>query len=331
MRYLKWLLLAVAAMAGVYLFGPQPSEPLYNKALPTVPAEAHQLEQYVQKLESGRKLKAGNNAMIVWYDSLRRKTPFAIVYLHGFSASREEGHPVHSNVAKKFGCNLYLSRLSEHGIDTAEAMINLTADGLWESAKQALTIGRQMGEKVIVMGTSTGGSLALQLAANYPDIAALVLMSPNIEINNSKARILNDPWGLQIARMVTGSDYNYARNKTSQYKKFWYYQYRLESAVQLQEYLETAMTKETFSAVRQPVLSLYYYKDSTHQDPVVKVSAIREMMKELGTPAGLKQEMSIPTAANHVLGSHVLSQDIPAVENAINNFLEKVVGLVPKN
>ncbi|TDH20638.1 alpha/beta hydrolase [Segetibacter sp. 3557_3] len=329
MRYIKWLLLAAAAMTGVYLFGPQPSDPLYRKALPDVPSGSQQLEQYVQQLETARKIKPGNNAMIVWNDSLRQKTPFAIVYLHGFSASREEGNPVHMNIARKFGCNLYLSRLAEHGIDTVDAMINLTADGLWESAKQALAIGRQLGEKVIIMGTSTGGSLALQLAATYPDIAALVLMSPNIEINNAKAGILNDPWGLEIARQVTGSEYNYAKNNTPEYKKYWYYQYRLESAVQLQEYLETAMTKATFAAVRQPVLSLYYYRDAEHQDPVVKVSAIRQMMKLLGTPANQRRALSIPTAGHHVLGSHIVSQDTPAVEKATGDFLVEVVGMMP--
>ena len=100
-----------------------------------------------------------------------------------------------------------LSRLAEHGIDTTEKLVNLTADKLWESSKEAYSIASQLGKKVIVMGTSTGASLALMLAANYPEIHSLILLSPNIKIFDSNAWILNNPWGLQLARMINGSDY----------------------------------------------------------------------------------------------------------------------------
>ena len=120
--------------------------------------------------------------------------------MHGFSASQEEGNPVHRNIAKQFGCNLYLSRLAEHGIDTTDALINLTADKLWGSSKQAYAIGKQLGNKVILMGTSTGATEALQLAATYSDVAGIILLSPNIAINDPNAWLLNNRWGLQIAR-----------------------------------------------------------------------------------------------------------------------------------
>src|SRR5258708_39190542 len=98
--------------------------------------------------------------------------------------------------------------MAEHGIDTVDAMVNLTADNYWESAKQALAIGKQLGDKVILMGTSTGGTFALQLAATYPDmVTALVLLSPNIAINDPTAWVLNNHWGLQVAHLVTKPDY----------------------------------------------------------------------------------------------------------------------------
>jgi hypothetical protein len=61
-----------------------------------------------------------------------------VVYIHGFSASQEEGDPVHYTFAKKFGCNLFLNRLADHGVDTTEPLLNVTADKLWSSAKEAL-------------------------------------------------------------------------------------------------------------------------------------------------------------------------------------------------
>src|SRR5690242_20557546 len=190
MRKIKWVLLVVAVLAVIYLLGPHPSTPVYSNAMPAVPAEPAALVSYVQQQEAGHKIKPDNEARIVWAnDSLQHKTEYALVYLHGFTASQGEGDPVHRDLAKKFGCNLYLSRLAEHGIDTTEPMVNLTSDNLWETAKQALAIGKQLGNKVILVGTSTGGTLALKLAAEYPDVYALILMSPNIEINDGTAWI----------------------------------------------------------------------------------------------------------------------------------------------
>jgi pimeloyl-ACP methyl ester carboxylesterase len=178
MKFFKWLGLIVLLLIVIYFLGPQPSSPKYDKELPQIPFAPDQLEKYVGDHEALHKIKPDNEARIIWFnDSSKTKTEYAVVYLHGFSASQEEGDPVHTNFAKTFGCNLYLSRLAEHGLDTTDAMVNLTADKLWNSAKEAFAIGKQLGKKVILIGTSTGGTLALKLAAEYPEIAALFLLS----------------------------------------------------------------------------------------------------------------------------------------------------------
>ena len=331
MRFLKKLLIVLLVLVIVYFLGPHPSNPVYAKGLPTVPAIASGLETYISQQEAQHQIKKDNEARIVWAnDSLKQKTEYALVYLHGFSACQEEGNPVHRNLAKQFGCNLYLSRLSQHGIDTADALLNMTAENLWESAKQAYAIGKQLGNKVILVGTSTGGTLALQLAAAYPEIAGLVLLSPNIAINDPNAWLLNDPWGLQIARLVKGSKFNTGGKDTPEYKQYWNKEYRLEATVQLEEMLETTMNKATFESVKQPTLTLYYYKDEEHQDPVVKVSAMKEMMSQLGTPADLKKMIPIPEAGTHVLGSPIQSKDIISVEKEAAGFLQNTMHLLPK-
>jgi esterase/lipase len=328
MRFLKRLLIVLVVLTIVYFLGPHPSKPVYSEQLPEIPASSVALENYIRQQESEHKLKPDNEARIVWAnDSLKQKTAYAIVYLHGFSACQEEGNPVHRNIAKEFGCNLYLSRLSQHGIDTSDALYNMTAENLWESAKQAYAIGKQLGKKVILMGTSTGGTLALQLAAAYPEIAGLVLYSPNIAINDPNAWLLNDPWGLQIARLVKKSKFNTAGHDEPVYRQYWNYQYRLEATVQLEELLETTMNKETFEKVKQPVLTLCYYKDEQHQDPVVKVSAMRTMMEELGTPKEQKKMVPIPDAGTHVLASPIQSKDIVSVQHQTEDFLKEVMHL----
>lgn len=324
----KWLIAIPVLLVLVYFVGPSPNTPGYSNVMPQVPSSPS-LENYISKTEQQHHLKPDNEARIIWNnDSLKNKTEYAIVYLHGFSASQFEGAPTHRNIAKMFGCNLFLSRLAEHGIDTVDALINLTADEYWESAKEALAIGKQLGKKVILMGTSTGGSNALQLAATYPDdVAALILLSPNIAINDPNAWILNNHWGIEIANMVKGSHYNTARDTRPVYKQYWNYQYRLEAAVALEEYLETTMVPGTFKKVNQPVLLLYYYKDEQHQDRVVKVSAMKKMYDELGTAANLKREIAMPNTGDHVIASPFKSHDAMGVQNEIEKFMEEVLNL----
>ncbi|HVM87497.1 MAG TPA: alpha/beta hydrolase [Puia sp.] len=323
----KWLWAIPVILITIYLLGPAPVKPVYRTEMPAVPADPVQLETYIKNNEAAHKIKPDNEARVSWYnDSAKQKTEYSIVYLHGFSASQAEGDPVHRNLAKKFGCNLFLSRLAEHGIDTTDAMINLTADEYWESAKQALAIGKQIGHKVILLATSTGGTNALQLAAVYPDdVAALILMSPNIAINNSNAWLLNNHWGLQIAHLILGSDYVTTKDNRPIYKQYWNWQYRAEAAAALEEMLETTMTKETFEKVKQPVQLLYFYKDEQHQDSVVKVSAMLKMFDELGTADSLKRKKAMPNAGTHVLGSYIKSHDVEGVQKEIEKFMTEVL------
>jgi esterase/lipase len=323
----RWLLVAAGILV-LYWVGPNPADPVYTNDLPVLSDSPQQLEMYVAEQEKKHQIKPDNQARIVWYnDSLKNTTEYALVYLHGFSASQEEGNPVHRNLAKAFGCNLYLARLAEHGIDTSDALLNYTAEGLWQTAKEAYAIGKKLGKKVILMGTSTGGTVALQLAAAFPEIAGIILYSPNIAINDPNAWLLNNPWGLQIARLVKGSNFNTAGQDDSTYKKYWNHTYRLEATVQLQELLETTMVTATFGAVRQPVLALYYFKDENNQDKVVKVSAIQKMMQELGTPDSLKRSVAMANTGNHVLASPIVSKDVSGVEKETSTFLQQVMKL----
>jgi esterase/lipase len=324
MRILKIVILSILALFVIYFLGPQPPKPVLNEVLPTV-ASINDLDASIADMEATHKIKPNNEAKIIWADSSKTQTEYAIVYLHGFSASQMEGDPVHQNIAKQFHCNLYLARLAEHGIDTTEDLMNLTAENYWESAKLAYAIGKQIGKKVILMSTSTGGTLALQLAANYPEIAGLILYSPNIEIFDPSAPLLNNPWGLQIGRTVLKSNYVDIKYKDSAYPTYWNKHYRIEAVVALQNLLEATMTKATFKKIHQPTLALYYYKDEAHQDNVVKVKAIQKMMQQIATPSNLKMEMAMPNTGNHVLASPIVSKDIVSVEQATAKFMKEVI------
>jgi esterase/lipase len=320
MRILKISLASLVLLAIIYLLGPSPKTPVFDNQLPNIPTNIS-VDDYVSNMEKGHAIKPMNQAKIVWADSTHQPTDYAIVYLHGFSASQMEGDPVHRAIAKKFHCNLYLARLAEHGIDTSEALMNLTAENYWESAKLAYAIGKRIGKKVILMSTSTGGTLSLQLAANYPEIAGLIMYSPNIEVNNPAAFLLNNPWGLQIGRIVMHGNYNNVHYTNPVYPKYWNTHYRIEAIVALQNLLEATMTKDLFQKVHQPTLALYYYKDKAHQDHVVKVRATQKMFATIATPDSLKQLLAMPKTGNHVLASPIVSQDVDGVERVTAAFI----------
>ena len=329
MRFLKWLGILLVILIFVYFLGPQPPTPKYNNQLPAIPSDAAALEKYIATNESKHKLKPDNEARILWFnDSTKEKTNFAVVYLHGFSASQEEGDPVHQEFAKKFGCNLYLARLAEHGIDTTNPLANYTAEKSWRSAVEAYAIGRQLGQKVILVSTSTGSTLALKLCAEYPEIAANIMMSPNIAINDPNAWMLNNHWGLQIAEIVEGK-YRTTDDTSAISAQYWNHRYSTRSLVQLEELLESTMKESTFKKVTQPALMLYYFKDKDHQDPVLKVSSMKRMLTQLATPDSLKRQVPIPNADNHVLASPIKSKDTESVKKEIENFAIEILRLHP--
>lgn len=316
----KTILIIFSAIILLYLVGPSPQF-AHDHRLPEIDESPDSLEKYISEKENNPGIKPDNKARIIWYDSSRTKTPFSIVYLHGFRASQKEGDPIHQKIAKGFGCNLYLNRLPEHGIDTTDAFIDFTADKLWENVKEALAIGKAIGDKVIIISTSTGGTAAIYLASQFPDdIYALINMSPNIEINNATAFILNNHWGVQVAKLSQGGNYvEFEEDNTTSI--YWTPKIRIESLAHLEEFVEETMTEETFSKVKTPSLTLYYYKNEVEQDPVLKVEAMLRMHKQLATPDSLKSAIAIPNAGAHCIGSDLTSKDIDGVFNQIEIFL----------
>lgn len=331
MRKFKIILLVIAGLFILYFAGPQMPEPVLNRDLPVIEGS---VENWVAGMEkkSGKPIKPGCEAKIVRAgDSARESTEYALLYLHGFSASWREGAPVNEDFARRYGCNAYFARLASHGEVTDNPLIDMTPDRLYETAREALAVARKLGHKVIIMGCSTGCTLALKLAADFPGMVdGLILYSPNIQIKQKTAAILSGPWGLQIARLNYGGDFSVSGDDpNSEICKYWYCRYRAEGPVYLQQLLDVTMNKELFSNVKCPVFMGYYFKDEQHQDQVVEVKAALRMFSELGTPESVKTKMAFPGAGGHVIACDLTSGSVSEVRIATFEFAEKILGLNP--
>lgn len=330
-RFLKSSLIVLMCILVAYLIGPQPLPPQLDAQLPVVSTDLMALEQDIQIREKNTKyLKADNQARIIWADSLqKKKTPYALVYLHGFTASYAEGSPIHKAFAKRYGCNLYLPRLDGHGLNNPEPLLEVSPESLLASAKEAVAIGQQLGEKTILMCTSTGATMGLFIASQHPEIEALIIYSPLIDFHLAILDILDKPWGLQIARLVRGGKYNIRENVSDLGKQYWTTKFRLEGTVALKS-LEAALTKkEVFKSIKQPLFMGYYYKDEAHQDKTISVSAAKEMFQNLGTPDSLKVAQAFPNAGEHVIGSYITNKNWRKVRDATFKFAEEVLQLKP--
>ena len=312
-----------------YMVGPKAPAPSLNPEPISNAISIDSLDDWLAHKEGAFKtLKPGNGAEMVWFNDSIAKTEYAVVYLHGFTATQEEGNPVHRAFAKQYGCNLYLARLYGHGLDTAEALIDITPENYLQSAKEAIAIGKQIGHKVIVMCTSTGGTLGLYLAAHDPQIEALICYSPNIDIFDPTSQILTQPWGLQLVRLVMGSEYR-QYEASEEFKKYWQTKYRIEGLVTVRSLIDHTMTKETFAWIKQPVFVGAYYKDDEQQDKVGSVKAMREMMPLLGTSEARKRMVEFPNVGAHVMASPIRSKDVESVRQETFKFAEEVIGLAP--
>ena len=327
MKILKKLVIFLALLIGLYLIGPQVASPDLSKSIPQLDYDLPALSSWIESREAAfENIKPNNESKVVFFDSIPKKTPYSILYFHGFSSSTEEGNPVHINLANALGANIYLPRLFGHGLVEEEPMIDFTADKYLDNAREALAVAKLMGEQVIVVASSNGGTLGL-LLGDDPQVAALVLYSPNVGIIDPASKLLTLPWGLELARFVLGDNY-YTMGKITEAKKgYWTTRYRIEPLLHIQKLIEVSMNPITFSKITAPVFLGYYYKNEEEQDDVVSVAKILEMFDQLGTPAINKTKVAFPDAGDHVISSYLTTSNHHQVEEATLKFLKQHLNL----
>ena len=325
-RYLIPLLF-LGLLFVVFLTGPKPDFPNYTSKIEPLKMSLAETEAFVSQKHKGVKnFKAGNESYILWADSSKQKTEYSIVYLHGFSASPMEGDPIHKEFAQRYGANLYVPCLAKHGILDKESFKDLTPKDLVDSAKEAIAIGNILGEKVIVLSCSTGGTLSAYLAAENPElIYAQMTYSPNIDLADGTSELLTLPWGLNLAQQVSGSEYRHVPIPET-CAPYWTMDYRLEGIIALKAMIEGTMSSDVFKKIKQPLFVGYYYKDEENKDKTVSIPAMKAFFEEVSTPNTQKVIHAFPNGA-HVMLSPLQSTNLDAVREETFKFAEEVLGL----
>ncbi len=316
-----------------YFLGPKPVSSDLSKSVLPVTTDLNGLDAYISKNESSvPNLKDDNQARVVWVnDDLKTRTEYSVVYLHGFSASQAEGFPIHREFAKRYGFNLYLARLEGHGTSESDAMTGLTSESLVNSAKEAIAIASLLGEKVIVMGTSNGCTLALYLASGKNDIHSLIMYSPNIALENKGASYLTGPWGRQLAKIAAKGEVISWGTKSGTDSLYWNTSYSIDGLIAMQDLMDQTMKPSVFKAVNQPLFMGYYYKNDKEKDHTVSVPAMLKMFDQLGTKDSEKVKKAFPNVGAHVIASSYKSRDLGEVRKETYRFAENILNLRPIN
>lgn len=167
------------------------SPPRGRRAADQEPMHARDAQDYLRARDAAEApLKPQAVSRIIWAGRPHAVTDVALVFLHGWSTSPLEVDPVDARVAERLGANLVRLRLTGHGLAPEsragrELVRSATREALLRDAAVALALGKLCGRRVVLMGSSTGGSLALWLAAQpwaRPDVAGVVLISPGLKL-----------------------------------------------------------------------------------------------------------------------------------------------------
>ena len=241
----------------------------------------------------------GTEKRITWISEGVR-TPWSVVYLHGFSATRQETAPLSGIVAQALGANLFETRLSGHGHER-EALANVSAEDWLRDAAEALAIGAAIGERVIVIGTSTGATLAAAMLDDpaMSTVDTIVMLSPNFGPRDPAAAWLTRPAGPLLARLLVGETRSWEPYNDEQ-GRYWSTSYPMAAAVEMMRLVGLAK-RQLPASIAQRLLLFYSPEDS-----VISPTVALDVIERTGAPQKAMVEIGDPGDPSH----HVLAGDI---------------------
>lgn len=107
------------------------------------------------------------------------RTPTVVVLLHGYTNSPLQFDSL-GRMLYRDGDNVYVPRLPRHGerVDVSAALSRLTAEELRAAADSAMDVAAGLGDTVVVVGLSMGGTMAAWIAQYRSGVQRVILIAP---------------------------------------------------------------------------------------------------------------------------------------------------------
>jgi pimeloyl-ACP methyl ester carboxylesterase len=278
------------------------------------------VEGYVAAAEAkAGQIRQGLGKQIVWADPLHpSQTALSLVYVHGFSASPAEIRPLPDRVAKALGANLFFTRLAGHGLEDPDGLGRVTIGDWTADVEEALDVGRLLGDRVVVIATSTGASLvtwALARPGIADRVAATVLLSPNYGVQASGSFLLTGPFAARLAHLILGPRRGFEPvNALNAHN--WTTDYPVEALIPMAEAVRLA----AFTPVEDIQVPVFFVASA--RDLVVRPDLTAAMAKRWGGPHQSFDPGITGDANNHVIAGDTYSpQTTEPVAAAILDWL----------
>lgn len=318
MKISRILLAVLGLLVLAIVLGPTPKDPNFSKHGDEPDWSFDDAVKLVAKANSNEQLKPGVEHLLVLQEN--EPTPYSILYLHGFSATPEEGAPTHQALSDTYGFNLYAPVLYAHGLNIDPPLEHYTALASWKSAVGAYLIARELGDSVIIVGTSTGCPLAIQLARRFPEVAAVIQYSPNVQPVDPNSTMLTWPWGEYIAEWVIGGHIRDVGIHNEYYDTYWDKYYSVSALPEMQKLITEAYNEDDLQKIKVPIYTGAWYESEDVKDDVVSVEKMHEMYAQLGT--SVKKFDTFP-AGTHIIANGTFSKSQPAVLDSTMSFLNQ--------
>jgi pimeloyl-ACP methyl ester carboxylesterase len=182
-------------------------------------------------------------------------------------------------------------------------MLDGSVQGWVDDFAEAVAMGRRLGERVVIMATSTGASLATW-AATQPalmrDVVGLVQFSPNYGIQASGSGLLTMPWAEQLVRLIVGERRAF-ETRNELHRQFWTYEYPSAALLPMASLVDLANAVDP-GTITLPSLFVY-----SPLDQVIRPELVRDKASRWGGPAATVEVTDSDDPSHHVIAGDALS------------------------
>ena len=229
------------------------------------------------------------------------KTPVSILHIHGFSACRQETAPVAEQLANRLGAHLVEARLAGHGL-TSQAM-EASAEDWLQSVTDGMDLAHRLGERILIIGTSTGAPLgcwaAKVLAGRYGSPLAMMYMAPNFGINQSFAWLLTLPGSRFFIPLILGATRTWEAESEA-VAKYWSTSYSTLAVIEMQKVVDwfEAQSPASWNMPLGIMLG--------DLDPTISAKKALRVLEKWGDPRSKR----LPIPEQETMAQHVFAGDI---------------------